>query len=133
MRAAARRPREAGATVTRVVSVVAADGSSVEALEWLLQGSAFSVLTERPPARGRDGVGGGAAAPAHRARELLNRVAMLTCCLQLPDLTDDEWRRWPAEIADANRGLEVLYAAGLSRDFQGVPTRRRRRPEGGAA
>jgi hypothetical protein len=111
--------------MTRVVSVTAVDGATVEALEWLLRGSAFSVLAEPPP--------GGAAAPAHRARELLNRVAMLTCCLQLPDVTDDEWRRWPAEIAEANRAVDALYAAGLSRDFLGTPTRRRRRPQGGAA
>jgi hypothetical protein len=129
--AAPRGPREAGATVTRVVLVIAAEGGSVEALEWLLLGSPFRVLAEQPSATGGDELYGGA--PAHRARELLNRVSMLTCCLQLPDVTDDEWGRWPAEIADANRRLEALYAAGLSRDFLGEPTRRRRRPEGGTA
>jgi hypothetical protein len=119
--------------MTRVVSVLADDGASVEALRWLLHGSAFSVLAEPPQGSGRDGGVRNAAAPAHRARELLHRVAMLTHCLQLPDVTDDEWRRWPAEIADANRRLDALYAAGLGRDFLGPPTRRRRRPEGGAA
>jgi hypothetical protein len=115
-----------------VATVIAAEEASVEALEWLLQGSAFRVLPEQPPAPGGDAAMRDAAAPEHRARELLNRVAMLVCCLQLPDVTDDEWRRWPSEIADANRRLDELYTAGLSRDFLGVPTRCRR-PEGGAA
>jgi hypothetical protein len=54
----------------------------------------------------------------HRARELLNVVAMLTQCLRLPNLTEAERLKWPLQIADANRLLEALYAGGLSRTFR---------------
>lgn len=71
------------------------------------------------------------AGPAHQARELLNRVALLTQCLQLPDVTDAEWRQWPSDIADANRRLDALYAAGLNRSFRGGPTLSHRHAEAG--
>ena len=69
--------------------------------------------------------------PEHQARELLNRVALLAQCLQLPDVTEDEWLRWPAEIAEANRRLDALYADGLRRDFLDEPPGRVRHPQHG--
>ena len=71
--------------------------------------------------------------PEYRARQLLNHVAMLTRCLQLPDVTTAEWLRWPAMIADANRQMDVLFADGLSRDFLGEASCRPRLPQGGVA
>ena len=44
-----------------------------------------------------------------------------------------EWRQWPADIADANRRLDALYAGGLGRDFPGEPMRSHRPLRGGAA
>jgi hypothetical protein len=101
------------------------EGASIETLKRLLRGSQFSVRAEPLPTA-RPG-------PAHQARELLSRVAMLAHCLQLPDVTDAEWRQWPADIADANRRLDELYSAGLSRDFLGEPMRSHRSPRCGAA
>jgi hypothetical protein len=92
-------------------------------------------VTAAPPAPGNNGDEGGAPRPgdASRARELLSRVAMLTRCLLLPDVTDAESHQWPSDIADANRRLDALYDAGLSRDFRGEPTRSHRHPQGGRA
>ena len=118
------------------LTAVGGGDASAEALQWPLRGSQFAVVTAaRPTASADPGPGANAArpSPAHQARELLNRVALLTQCLQLPDVTDAEWRKWPRDIADANRRLEALYAGGLSRSFQGEPTRSHRHPESGAA
>jgi hypothetical protein len=120
--------------MNRRVVVAFDESESLESLEWLLQGSGFNVLSARQmaqpsqPAGDRAGLG-----PEHCARELIHRVAMLTYGLQLPNATDGERRRWPAAIADANRRLDALYAAGLSRDFGGEPTRSHRPPVGGNA
>ena len=116
------------------VAVIGGGDASAEALEWLLRGSPFAVVTAaRPTASPDSGAGAGAArpSPAHHARELLNRVAMLTQCLLLADVTDCERRQWPSDIADANR-LDALYAGGVSRSFRGEPTRSHRHPEAGA-
>jgi hypothetical protein len=116
--------------------VTGTEGASVETLKWLLHGSQFSVRAKPLPPQGVGVETGGGAArpgPAHQARELLSRVAMLAQCLQLPDVTEAEWRQWPADIADANRRLDELYAGGLSRDFLGEPMRSHRSPRGGAA
>lgn len=120
--------------MTRVV-VVFDESESLEALEWLLQGSGFTVVdaSEDPPVvvpPEDRGVGPGS---DHQARELLHRVAMLGCVLQLPTVTDAERRRWSADIADANRRLDALYDAGLSRDFVGAATPSHRPPVGGFA
>jgi hypothetical protein len=117
------------------IVVIATKDGSVEMLTRLLRGSPFAVqmpVTTAPSDHARP-VGAPGAGGAHDARELLNLVDMLTRCLQLPDITEAEWRQWPAEIADANRQLETLYAGGLSRDFLGVPTRSRRPRRGGIA
>ena len=65
---------------------------------------------------------GGTPGAVHQARELLSCVAMLTQCLDLPDVSEAEWRQWPPEITEANRRLEELFAGGLSRSFRGEPT-----------
>jgi hypothetical protein len=120
----------------KVVLVFDEKRTSVEALSRLLQGSGFAV---RPTTRGAtapqaSGRGRPAAlAPEHRARELLSRVEMLARCLQLSDVTAAELLRWPAEIADANRQLDALYADGLGRDFRGEPSRWARPPQSGVA
>ena len=120
--------------MNRRVVVTFDESESLESLEWLLHGSGFTVLSAwqiappGPPAGDTAGPG-----PEHCARELLHRVAMLTYGLQLPNATDGERRRWPAAIADANRLLDALYAAGLSRDFGGEPTRSHPPPVGGNA
>ena len=119
-----------------IATVVGGKDASVESLEWLLRGSQFAVVTAvRSPAPPDAAPGDrpGRPGPAHQARKLLNRVALLTHCLLLPDLTDAEWRQWPSDIADANRELEALYAGGLSRDFLGEPTRSHRPPQTGVA
>jgi hypothetical protein len=121
-------------TMERRVVVFDGRRTSAEELTWLLQGSGFSVLSAAragPDSGGSPAADGAPPASAHRARELLNRVAMLTHGLGMGDITDDEWRRWPAEIAEANRALDALYADGLSRDFLGEPTRVSPQPQGG--
>jgi hypothetical protein len=118
------------------VVVLGRGGASVEALKWLLEGSEFTVLGGRAAPQASEGGCAEGAAPwsvAYRARELLNRVAMLAQCLQLPDVTDAEWRQWPREIADANRQLDALYAGGLGRNFIGESARSCRRPASASA
>ena len=53
----------------------------------------------------------------HRARGLLNLVAMVSRCLQDETATPDERREWLDEVAYANERLEALYRSGLSREF----------------
>ena len=114
--------------MTRVV-VVFDESESLETLEWLLQGSGFTVVdASQDPAVVAPPEVGDAPGAEHQGRELLHRVAMLGCVLQLSDVTDAERRQWSADIADANRRLDALYDAGLSRDFAGARTASHRPP-----
>jgi hypothetical protein len=56
-------------------------------------------------------------APEHHARELLNRIMLLTNCLALDGVTALERRQWTRQIGAAQMGLEALFASGLDRDF----------------
>ena len=53
----------------------------------------------------------------HRARGLLNLIAMVSRCLQDGESTPDERRQWLEELGHANERLEALYSSGLSREF----------------
>ena len=57
----------------------------------------------------------------HRARELLNGIALLTHCLDLRGATGHDRRRWTREIKASQMRLEGLYANGLERDFLTSP------------
>jgi hypothetical protein len=53
----------------------------------------------------------------HRGRELTNLIAMLRHGMRLPEATEADRHQWAAQIADARRNLEALYAGGLRRNF----------------
>jgi hypothetical protein len=70
-----------------------------------------AVRGQRPPRR-LD-----ADALEHKARGLLNLIAVVTRCAQGGGATADERREWQRQIDDATAQLEAFYAAGLSRSF----------------
>ena len=57
----------------------------------------------------------------HRARELLDGIALLSRRLSLNESTGHERRRWRRQITASRQGLEALYAKGLDRDFLSSP------------
>ena len=72
---------------------------------------ASPVSDHRPPRRPS------ADALEHKARGLLNLVALLTRCAEVDGATDEDRREWRRQIDEANEVLEALYRAGLSRGF----------------
>jgi hypothetical protein len=57
----------------------------------------------------------------HNGRELLHGIDLMLQCLRLSNATASERRGWWREIRRSRAGLEVLYAAGLRRDFRRTP------------
>lgn len=53
----------------------------------------------------------------HRARGLLNLVALVSRLLRDEAATADERRQWLEDLDCAKERLEALYRAGLSREF----------------
>jgi hypothetical protein len=53
----------------------------------------------------------------HKARGLLNLIAMVTRCAEGDGATAEDRRDWRRQIERANEQLETLYGAGLSRSF----------------
>jgi hypothetical protein len=108
--------------MNKTTLTVSGESEAVETLARLLRLLGFAVSAAGEPAP---------PGPEHRARELLHRRTMLTHCLQLTDVTDAEWRRWPRQIAGMNRRLGRLYAKGLNPNFLGDPAPRSRYPQSG--
>jgi hypothetical protein len=53
----------------------------------------------------------------HKARGLLNLIALVKRCAECEGTTAEERREGQRQIDDANEQLEALYRAGLSRTF----------------
>ena len=75
----------------------------------------------RPGVRGHDAAGRQREALEHKARGLLNLVAMVSRCLEDETATPAEREQWREEIRQAGEKLEALYRGGLSRTFLTKP------------
>jgi len=53
----------------------------------------------------------------HKARGLLNLIALVTRCAGAEGATPADRRDWRRQLDDANEQLEAFYLAGLSRTF----------------